>query len=110
MVGKPIILESNRNNDTDPTDSETIYAFMMDIQDIVDAKDLGFSAQFDSFAISIDDFIMLVLNDALKAVLSMAFVFMYLNFHLQSCTLGVLGMGIIVLSFPATVIVTNGIL
>lgn len=84
VVGTPLILNATRNNETDPTDAETIYAFMMDVKDMVaeSAQTLDFSAQFDGFAIAIDNFIQLVLVDALKAVFSMTFVFSYLNFHL----------------------------
>lgn len=110
-VGTPLIIESKRNNDTDPTDDQTIKAFVKDLQEIVETTDtLGFSAHVDSLAIAIDKFLWLVISDALKAVFSMTFVFIYLNIHLQSCSLSCIGMGIIILSFPATVMVTNGIL
>jgi protein dispatched 1 len=59
---------------------------------------------------TIDELIATAMGDALKAVFSCLFVFMYLNFHTQSCMISCLGMGIIVLSFPFTAIITNGIL
>ena len=52
----------------------------------------------------------LALSDAMKAFFSMTFVFIYLNIHLQSCILSCLGMGIIIMSFPFTVVITNAVL
>ena len=64
----------------------------------------------ESFAVTIDDFINMVMADGMKAFMSMTFVFIYLNVHLQSCWLSCVGMGIIIMSFPFTAIITNGIL
>jgi hypothetical protein len=64
----------------------------------------------DSFVVTIDDFLDMVMADAFKAFISMVFVFCYLNIHLQSCWLSSVGMGIIILSFPFTAIITNGVL
>lgn len=97
-----------------PTDTDALVAFLTDVISHVEEKfvesDTGVKVRIDGFILAIDDFINLALSDALKALFSLAFVFLYLNFHLQSCCLSGLGMGIIVLSFPFTVIITNGIL
>ena len=45
----------------------------------------------------------------MKAFFSMTFVFFYLNVHLQSCFLSCVGLAIIMLSFPFTALITNGI-
>lgn len=64
----------------------------------------------DSFIVTIDEFLDMVMMDALKAFISMTFVFCYLNVHLQSLWLSCVGMGIIILSFPFTAIITNVVL
>ena len=64
----------------------------------------------ESFVIATDDFSNMIMADGMKAFMSLTFVFIYLNIHLQSCWLSCVGMGIIVFSFPFTAIITNGIL
>ena len=96
-----------------PGDNETAIAFLKDVISHMDTKfpisDTGVKLRVDGFILAIDDFLALVISDLLKAVFSVTFVFLYLNFHLQSCFLACLGMGIIVFSFPFTVIITHGI-
>jgi len=96
-----------------PTDNDAVVAFLKDVIEFAEISypegSTGVKVRIDGIALAIEDFIGLALSDTLKALFSMAFVFLYLNFHLQSCFLSCLGMGIIVLSFPFTVIITNAI-
>lgn len=50
------------------------------------------------------------MGDATKSMISIFFVFIYLNIHLKSCFLSFIGITIILLSFPVTVIITNWVL
>ena len=120
--GTPLVSNKDREVDEDkqdkdlkyPEDNDKIVAFLNDILNIIDAdfqeSKIGMQMRVDGIILAIDDFMALALSDALKALFSMSFVFIYLNIHMQSCVLSCLGMGIIVLSFPFTVIITNGIL
>ena len=98
---------------TFPTDSDAVVAFLKDVIEHVDTEFLegetGVKVRIDGIVLALEDFIGLALSDTLKALFSFTFVFLYLNFHLQSCFLSCLGMGIIVFSFPFTVIITNAI-
>jgi hypothetical protein len=98
---------------TYPTDNETAIAFLKDViahmAKEYPTSETGVKLRVDGFILAIDDFLALIISDLLKAVFSVTFVFLYLNFHLQSCFLSCLGMGIIIFSFPFTVIITHGI-
>jgi predicted RND superfamily exporter protein len=74
------------------------------------SSDDGVKIRIDGVVMTIDELISTALSDALKAILSCTFVFLYLNFHTRSCFISALGMGIIILSFPLTAVITNGIL
>lgn len=49
----------------------------------------------------------LLVEDSLKAMVSIVFVYLYMNFHLRSCLLSLVGISIIILSFPITVIINS---
>lgn len=72
-------------------------------------SDTGAQIRIDGIVMFLDELMAVALGDALKAIFSCLFVFLYLNFHTHSCFLSTLGMGIIVLSFPFTAVITNGI-
>jgi len=72
-------------------------------------SDTGAQIRIDGIVMFLDELMAVALGDALKAIFSCLFVFLYLNFHTHSCFLSALGMGIIVLSFPFTAVITNGI-
>lgn len=99
---------------TYPDDKDKVIAFLMDVIDHADKNykedDTGIKIRIDGLVMTIDELIATAMSDALKAIFSCLFVFLYLNFHTQSCMISCLGMGIIVLSFPFTAIITNGIL
>jgi hypothetical protein len=120
-IGLPFVLDAARDqkyNDTNAPDMDQYKAFVKDImktfrEDNDEFKknpETQMQVDVDSFVVTIDDFLDMVMADGLKALISMTFVFCYLNVHLQSCWLSCVGMGIIILSFPCTAIVTNGIL
>jgi hypothetical protein len=96
-----------------PSDSDTVIAFLKDlishVKETHDESDTGVKVRVDGIVLALEDFIGLALSDTMKALFSVTFVFLYLNFHLQSCILSCLGMGIIIFSFPFTVIITNAI-
>jgi len=52
----------------------------------------------------------LLQSDSLKASFSVVFVFGYLNFHLRSFFISLVGVTLIVLSFPITVLITDFVL
>jgi hypothetical protein len=97
-----------------PSDTDYIIAMLTDIMEHVDKTykegDTGVKIRIDGLVMTIDELLAVAMSDAMKAVFSMAFVFLYLFFHMQSCLLAALGMGIIALSFPFTAVITNGIL
>lgn len=98
---------------TYPTDNDKAIAFLKDVMDHIETNfpesETGVKVRVDGFILAIDDFLALVMSDGMKAIFSVGFVFLYLNFHLQSCFLSCLGIGIIIFSFPFTVVITNGI-
>lgn len=120
-IGLPFVTDPARDkkyNDTRAPDMDQYKAFVKDIMKTFredndkfnENADTQMQVDVDSFVVTIDEFLALVMADGLKAFISMTFVFCYLNVHLQSCWLSCVGMGIIILSFPFTAIITNGIL
>jgi hypothetical protein len=97
-----------------PKDDDKVRAYIKDILNTIDDRfnesTVGIKMRIDGVVLSYDEFLELAMSDAMKALFSMTFVFIYLNIHMQSCILSCLGMGIIMLSFPFTAIITNGIL
>lgn len=71
---------------------------------------VGFTVRIDSFALTIERFTDLIAEDGQKAFFSIMFVWAYLSAHMQSYFLSCLGMSIVLLSFPATIFLTNAIL
>jgi len=71
---------------TYPEDNDKIIAFLKDVIDMVEEKypesSSGIKVRVDGFILAIDDFLAVAMSDALKALFSMTFVFLYLNFHL----------------------------
>ena len=65
---------------------------------------------FASEIISDDFFDDLIINDTMWALGSVSFVFIYLWFYLGSFFLSFIGVILIVLSFPITALITEGIL
>jgi len=69
-----------------PDDTDALVAFLTDVINHFDEKftesETGVKVRIDGFVLAIEDFINLALSDALKALFSMTFVFLYLNFHL----------------------------
>lgn len=52
----------------------------------------------------------LIEDDMFYAIFSVMFVFVYMYYHLKSTFLAIIAMLIILLSFPLTVLITEGIL
>ena len=74
----------------DPFESFTIYLF--------------------SFLTLEDDLLIMLITDAFLIIFALLFVFLYFVYNLSSCFLSAAGISIIFLSFPATAVVTDGIL
>lgn len=69
----------------------------------------GFRASVFCFALEIEVWLNLLLADALFALGAAAFVFLYFVFHLRSCFMALIGMSLILMSFPLTVLICKGI-
>jgi len=121
--GKPLVKSSEAEVDKDkqredssrtyPDDKDYAIAFITDIMKHAEenySTEDGVFVRIDGVVMTIDELLATALSDALKAIMSCTFVFLYLNIHTRSCFLSALGMGIIVLSFPLTAVITNGIL
>jgi hypothetical protein len=71
---------------TYPTDNDKSIAFLKDVIDHLDTtfpeSETGVKVRVDGFILAIDDLLSLVMSDGLKAIFSVCFVFLYLNFHL----------------------------
>ena len=52
----------------------------------------------------------LIEDDMFYAIFSVMFVFVYMHYHLKSTFLTIIAMLLILLSFPLTVLITEGIL
>ena len=73
------------------------------------AVDGGYDASLFATILLFDEFGAILIKDAAFAVFSCTFVFFYLAFHLQSCFLALVGITLILTSFPFTVVITEGI-
>mmetsp|Transcript_2148 Transcript_2148/g.3212 ORF Transcript_2148/g.3212 Transcript_2148/m.3212 type:complete len:259 (+) Transcript_2148:706-1482(+) len=91
--------------------TEFLKEFTLDARSDVQDFETGsnFEVNLASFLITFDELMEVVLGDALKALFSMAFVFFYLVFHLKSKFLALIGVSIIVISFPITLLLTEGV-
>ena len=69
----------------------------------------GFRASVFCIALEIEVWLNLLLSDALFALSAAAFVFLYFVFHLRSCFMALVGMSLILMSFPLTVLICKGI-
>lgn len=73
-------------------------------------KTVGMKPIVFNFIVMQEDFYLLSMEDTSYAGFSIMFVFGYLTYHLGSCFLSAIGVVLILLSFPMTVLVTEGIL
>ena len=73
------------------------------------ADETGMSGGMVNLMQTLRVFFALVINDAYFAFYSLAFVFLYLWYHLGSFFLANIGIGIIIFSFPFTACICNGI-
>lgn len=63
-----------------------------------------------SIALDLDNFLDVLISDAFWALGALVFVFFVFIFHLKSCFLGCIGITLIILSFPLTVLICKAIL
>lgn len=75
-----------------------------------DSFEFGMKPIIFNFIVMQDDFYLLSLEDTNFSGLSIMFVFGYLTYHLGSCFLSYIGVVLILLSFPLSVLITEGIL
>lgn len=120
--GKPIFINGERFEDNGDLPEGEIgqrdfkKAFVKDIQNFIkadlDPKVVGFKTDMDSKLINDIELVIkdILGKDAVKAVASILFVFMYLNFHLKSFFIASVGITIIILSFPVTILITEFVL
>jgi len=69
----------------------------------------GFDASLFASILLFDKFESILYKDFAFAAFAVTFVFVYLSFHLQSCFLALVGITLILTSFPFTVVITEGI-
>jgi len=72
-------------------------------------KDGGYEAAPWSTILLADEFEVILYTDMAFAFFSVTFVFFYLSFHLRSCWLALVGVSLILFSFPFTVVISEGI-
>ena len=70
---------------------------------------VGFKTEIDTELINNIEKVVLdtLAGDAVKAVFSIVFVWFYLNVHIKSFFVASVGISIIILSFPVTVLITE---
>jgi hypothetical protein len=112
--GKRFGLKGDEQDGSDgqPSEREYYRAFTKDLQRYASLnfpEDNGLKVQIDSTT-NDDVFNEMLNSDATKSMISVIFVFIYLNIHLKSCFLSFIGITVILLSFPMTVIITNCVL
>jgi predicted RND superfamily exporter protein len=124
VFGTPLQSEVNAKPDEDmmpldedrkyPDDIDYASAYVKDVLAWVDEKypasATKVNIRIDGIFMTVDKIMEVALEDTSKAFFSVVFVGMYLNFHMRSCFLASLGMGLIVLSFPFTAFICNAIL
>jgi hypothetical protein len=65
---------------------------------------------YGNFLLASSELLNLVIVDGLLSIISAVFVFVYLSIHLESKFLALIGILIILFSYPTTVMITEGIL
>jgi len=118
-IGAPLEINGVRYSDKEDRNQEQerhVINFCEDVDVLINKKHLsvgesntGFKADVFNFSYLNDKFQVLAEEDTSYAAFSVLFVFCYLIYHLKSLFLATIGISIILLSFPFTVIMTEGI-
>ena len=77
------------------------------IEDQHPTKETQFTTYANSFALTLQDFEQMLLEDGLYSMVAMFFVFTYFWISLRSLWMATIGITMILFSFPFTVCITN---
>jgi hypothetical protein len=119
--GKPMVKPKDNKVDEDkdkmddtrthPDDVHVAMAFVKDAEKMIETdypEDTAkFAVYLDSMSLLFENIMELFMTDTFRAVFSMLFVWGFITYHTQSCMLSSLGMGVILLSYPATAFITS---
>lgn len=98
--------------DGEKEQADRIKAWAKDVKKAAkdNSVDGGYKISLWATVLLFDEIAEILNQDFAFAIFSVTFVYFYLSFHLRSCWLAAVGVSLILLSFPFTVVVTEGIL